>query len=152
MPVHRLKYSQVLPVTLEQAWDFFSSPENLCHITPDWLCFKIRNKDADEMYPGMIIQYTIKAVAGVPMGWTTEITNMHKPHFFVDEQRLGPYRLWHHQHLFREIPPGIEMTDIVHYSLYLGFLAEPIHRLMVRPRLDQIFTYRKQALQKIFPV
>ncbi|MFN2268604.1 MAG: hypothetical protein ABR542_08935 [Desulfonatronovibrio sp.] len=151
MPVHRLQYSQVLPASMDQSWNFFSSPENLCRITPDWLCFDIKNKDAQAMYPGLIIQYTIKAVGGIPMNWTTEITHVDKPHFFVDEQRVGPYRFWHHQHLFKETSSGIEVTDIVHYSLYMGLLTEPINWFMVRPRLEEIFTYRKQALNKIFP-
>lgn len=150
MPVHRLKYTQTLPISIDEAWKFFSDPGNLCRITPDWLCFNIKHKDADEMYPGMIIEYIIKAMAGIPMRWTTEITHVRQPLFFVDEQRLGPYRFWHHQHLFRETDAGVDITDIVHYSLYLGLLAEPVRHFMVKPKLEQIFSFRRQALDTLF--
>ncbi len=150
MSVYRLKYIQTLPIDIEEAWGFFSNPANLCRITPEWLCFDIKSRDTDEMYPKMIIEYVIKAVAGIPMRWITEITHMEKPFFFVDEQRMGPYRFWHHQHLFRRSPQGTEMTDLIHYSMYLGFLAEPVRQLLVRPRLEQIFSFRKEALINIF--
>jgi ligand-binding SRPBCC domain-containing protein len=150
MSTHRLQYTQDLPISIDEAWKFFSNPDNLCRITPDWLCFDIRHKDADEMYPGMIIEYKIKAVAGLPMCWTTEITHVRQPHFFVDEQRAGPYRFWHHQHIFRKTGSGVLVTDIVHYSLYLGVLAEPVRNLLVKPRLEQIFSFRKQALAALF--
>ncbi|WP_035243784.1 SRPBCC family protein [Desulfonatronovibrio hydrogenovorans] len=150
MPVYRLEYTQILPVEISRAWDFFSSPENLCQITPDWLCFEIKNLESDAIYPGMIIQYTIRAVAGIPMSWTTEITQVRKPVFFVDEQRLGPYRFWHHQHIFQETDLGTQVIDLVHYALYLGWPAALLNHLLVRPRLEKIFAYRKKALEDIF--
>lgn len=150
MALHRLKYAQSLPISTHEAWDFFSDPGNLCRITPEWLCFDIKNPDHGEMYPGMIIEYSIKALAGMPMSWITEITHVNKPDFFVDEQRLGPYRFWHHQHLFRATGQGTEITDLVHYSLHLGYLAEPVHHFLIRPKLLKIFSFRKQALEKIF--
>ncbi len=148
--VYRLQYTQILPVDVNTAWDFFSQPANLCRITPDWLCFDIRFAPDEKMYPGMIIEYVIRAVAGIPMRWLTEITQVQKPYFFVDEQRLGPYRFWHHQHLLKVAQGGVEVTDLVHYSLYLGPLASPLHVLLVRPRLEEIFTFRRKALTEIF--
>lgn len=150
MPLHRLRYNQILPITMDEAWTFFSNPANLCRITPDWLCFDIRYQESREMYPGMIIEYTIRAIASIPMRWVTEITHVDKPGFFVDEQRLGPYRFWHHQHHFKGCVQGTEMTDIITYSMRLGLLAEPVHRLIVKPRLERIFSFRKQALENIF--
>ncbi|WP_045217450.1 SRPBCC family protein [Desulfonatronovibrio magnus] len=148
--MNRLRYEQTLPISLDQAWNFFSMPENLCRITPDWMCFDIKHKDAEHMYPGMIIEYSIKAVAGIPMSWITEITHVEKPYFFVDEQRQGPYRFWHHQHHFRQTDAGVEVTDTVHYSLYFGMLAEPVRRLLVLPKLKEIFSFRRDALERIF--
>ncbi len=84
------------------------------------------------------------------MGWTTEITHVRKPYYFVDEQRLGPYRFWHHQHLFKETDQGTQITDLIHYALHLGPLAAPLHLLVVRPKLEEIFSFRKNALRKIF--
>jgi len=150
MPVYRLKYTQILPTGLSQAWDFFSRPENLCRITPHWLCFEIKDPEPGEMYAGMIIRYVIKAVAGIPMSWTTEITHVRKPFFFVDEQRLGPYRFWHHQHIFMETDQGTRITDMIHYALYSGWAAAPLNHFLVRPRLEKIFSFREIALDKIF--
>ncbi len=150
MSAYRLKYTQTLPISLDKAWDFFSNPGNLCRITPEWLCFDIKHQDSNEMYPGMIIQYVIKAVAGIPMRWVTEITHVNKPVYFVDEQRMGPYRFWHHQHMFKETGQGTEMTDLVHYSLYLGFLSQPVHYFLVKPRLEKIFFFRRNVLNQIF--
>jgi len=150
MPAYHLRYTQILPISIDEAWHFFSNPGNLCRITPQWLCFDIRYQDSDEMYPGMIIEYIIKAVAGIPMHWVTEITHVNKPVYFVDEQRLGPYRMWHHQHLFKQTRQGTEMTDLVHYSIYLDFLTRPVHHFMIRPRLEKIFSFRKETLEKIF--
>jgi ligand-binding SRPBCC domain-containing protein len=140
----------MLPIPIDEAWHFFSNPANLCRITPQWLCFDIRHQDSNEMYPGMIIEYIIKAVAGIPMHWVTEITHVNRPVYFVDEQRLGPYRMWHHQHLFKQTRQGTEMTDLVHYSIYLNFLTRPVHHFMIRPRLEKIFSFRSKALEKIF--
>ncbi len=150
MPVYRLYYSQVIPASLESAWEFFSLPGNLDRITPEWLKFQIRFSCGDKMYPGMIVEYTIRAIAGIPMRWVTEITHVDKPYMFVDEQRLGPYRFWHHQHLFREAGQGTEVVDLVHYSLPWGNLARPVHYFLIRSRLEEIFAYRQRSLAKIW--
>ncbi len=148
--IHRLHYVQILPVNIDKAWGFFSKPENLDRITPGWLRFEILSIPADEMYPGMLIEYVIKALAGIPMRWLTEITHVQKPEIFVDEQRLGPYRFWHHQHIFHTVPEGVKMTDLVHYSLPFPRLSFPLHALVIRPRLEEIFAFRRQVLSEIF--
>jgi ligand-binding SRPBCC domain-containing protein len=152
MAVYSLKTVQVLPVSLEQAWDFFSSPANLGAITPAKLGFNIISKHhGEKMYPGQIIEYTVKPVLGIPLYWMTEITHVEQGKFFVDEQRYGPYSMWHHQHHFREVSGGVEMTDIVHYKIPLWFLGDLAHALFVRRQLKEIFDYRFKKVQELFP-
>ena len=141
----------MLPIALPEAWSFFSSPLNLPDITPPWLGFSLTSDRAETMYPGMIITYCLKPLFGVPLCWVSEITHVAEPHFFVDEQRIGPYRLWHHQHLFQERPDGVEMTDIIHYALKWGILGDLAHRCIVRKKLDRIFNFRRDRLAEILP-
>ncbi len=148
--IHKLVRTQQLPISLAEAWDFFSSPLNLPDITPPWLDFSLTSEGSESMYAGMIITYCLKPIMGLPMCWVSEITHVAEPFFFVDEQRIGPYRLWHHQHRFREQPGGVEMTDIVHYALPWGLLGELAHRTVVRRKLGRIFDYRRSRLAEIF--
>ena len=150
MKLHRLQTVQRLPISLDEAWDFFSSPRNLRFITPPWLDFRITNEVPERMHTGAIITYTIRPMFGLPVGWVTEITHLDPPHFFVDEQRFGPYRLWHHQHFFRPIEGGIEAEDIVHYALPFGPLGSLVHRLTVHRRVQDIFAYRREVLTERF--
>ncbi|ULQ55259.1 SRPBCC family protein [Flavihumibacter rivuli] len=151
MAVHSLKTVQKIPVTLEKAWDFFSSPANLAAITPSHMGFNIISKHhGPRMYQGQIIEYKVSPVLGIPMYWMTEITHVEEGKFFVDEQRFGPYSLWHHQHHFREIDGGVEMTDIVHYKIPLGFLGDLANSLFVRRQLDGIFDYRFKKVEELF--
>jgi ligand-binding SRPBCC domain-containing protein len=102
-----------MPVSLEQAWDFFSNPNNLLTITPPFLNLKITNKVyGDEIYAGQIITYKVKPLLGIPLFWLTEIRHVERLKMFVDEQRKGPYKLWHHQHHFKAIEGGVEMKDL----------------------------------------
>ena len=152
MSVHTLKRIQRLPVSTEKAWDFFSSPLNLREITPSYLGFHITS-DPDflkEMYAGQVITYTVKPVLGIPLFWMTEITHVETGKFFIDEQRVGPYSLWHHQHHFRPVPGGVEMTDLVHYKLPLGPLGALANGLFVRRQLKEIFDFRYQKLEALF--
>src|SRR6476469_6117316 len=111
--VHLFTSVQKIPVTIHDAWDFFSNPANLFTLTPPHLNLKFTNKlFGDDMYPGQVITYKVKPLLGIPLFWMTEITHVEKHHFFVDEQRKGPYALWHHQHHFKPVPGGVEMTDI----------------------------------------
>jgi ligand-binding SRPBCC domain-containing protein len=149
--VYSLKTVQCLPVTIDKAWDFFSSPANLKEITPDNLDFKILSKHhGDKMYSGQIIEYTVKPLLGIPIYWMTEITHVVPKEFFVDEQRFGPYRLWHHQHHFKKIEGGVEMTDIVHYKLPLWLLGDIANTLYVKNELQQIFQFRFQKVEQLF--
>jgi ligand-binding SRPBCC domain-containing protein len=150
--MYTLTKVQRLPISLEEAWAFFSSPKNLATITPDNLGFQIRTQLPEEMYAGMFIQYTVRPLLGIPTTWVTEITHVEKPRFFVDEQRVGPYRIWHHQHHFKAIDGGVAMTDIIDYRLPLGLLGKLGHPLIVKPRLQQIFNYREQKLHELFGV
>jgi ligand-binding SRPBCC domain-containing protein len=146
MKVYRLHRRQFLPITLEEAWPFFATPRNLEAITPDFLHFEITSDPPDEMYSGLIITYRIAAVAGIPMTWVTEIKHLEPYRRFVDEQRLGPYRFWHHEHAFRAVPGGIEMEDIVHYVMPWGWLGRLVHAVFVERRLKAIFDFRRDYL------
>lgn len=151
MALHQLKSVQKLPISIEEAWDFFSSPKNLKTITPDYMGFEITSDTADQkMYPGIIISYIVKPVMNFPMEWVTEISHVNEPNYFVDEQRFGPYAFWHHKHFFKSIEGGIEMTDIVDYKLPLGILGEIAHVVFVRKKLQAIFDYRYKKLEELF--
>lgn len=146
-----LERTQILPITLETAWKFFSSSANLVKITPPDMDFRIISPAQSGIYAGQIITYTVRPFKWVAVNWTTEITHVDRPDFFVDEQRFGPYRFWHHQHRFREVRGGVEMYDLVHYLLSHDQLAGLINRMFVAPRLRRIFDFRSAALKKIFP-
>ncbi len=148
---YSLKTVTLLPISLNEAWDFFSRPQNLKDITPPQLGFQIKSKHhGDRMYAGQIVEYTVKPVLGIPMYWMTEITHVEDKKFFVDEQRFGPYSMWHHQHHFKEIEGGVEMTDIVHYKLPLSFLGDIAHGLFVKSQLKQIFDFRTVKVEELF--
>ncbi|KAF0130744.1 MAG: hypothetical protein FD155_1554 [Bacteroidetes bacterium] len=140
-----------VPASLPEVWDFFSSPQNLSKITAPSMGFTIKTGGEGKMYPGQIIAYTVKPVAGVPMEWVTEITHVDEMKFFVDEQRKGPYKMWHHEHHFKSVDGGVEMEDIVSYLLPLGFLGNFAHVIFVKKQLESIFNYRTEVVKKIFP-
>ena len=141
-----LERSQVIPIDIEAAWAFFSDPANLAKITPPTMDFRITSPPQPATYAGQIITYTMRPLLGISMDWATEITHVSRPHFFVDEQRFGPYRFWHHQHFFREVDGGTEVQDLVHYLLSHDHMARLVNRLIVAPRLKRIFDYRSRAL------
>ncbi|NJB66616.1 ligand-binding SRPBCC domain-containing protein [Desulfobaculum xiamenense] len=148
--LHTLVRNQMLPVGIDEAWAFFSNPANLRSITPDWLCFDMTCPPPSTIHPGQIFTYTITPFAGIAVDWVTEITHVVEPKLFVDEQRFGPYRFWHHQHHFERKNGGTHMMDIVNYALPLGWLGDIIESLIVRPRLRAIFEFRKDALECTF--
>ena len=151
MRIYSLKRVQNIPTTLDKAWDFFSSPDNLARITPSELKFDIISRNIfDHVYAGQLIEYKLSPLPGFRVYWMTEITHVVPGSYFVDEQRRGPYRLWHHQHHFREIEGGVEMTDIVYYQLPLGVLGAMAHGLFVRRQLERIFAYRREKIEEIF--
>ena len=150
MKLYRLERHQFLPISIEIAWEFFSDPRNLPQIIPDWLDLKITNRIPAKMHVGMIISYHLKTLMGMPATWITEITYVDEPVFFVDEMRAGPYRFWHHQHRFIEKSGGIEMHDTVHYALKFGLLGQILHNMIIGNKLNEIFDYRRTALEAIF--
>lgn len=150
MSVYQLSRKQFLPISIEEAWSFFSSPKNLQTITPDYMGFKIKSGADSAMYPGQLITYTVSPVLGIPMGWVTEITHVDSPNYFVDNQRFGPYAMWHHKHFFKVLENGVEVEDIVDYKLPLGFLGNIAHVLFVKNKLKQIFDYREKKLIELF--
>lgn len=149
--VYSFKTVQCLKISMDDAWEFFSNPKNLQQITPKNLGFKIVFKyHGDKMYPGQIIEYTVKPVLGIPLYWMTEITHVDEKKYFVDEQRFGPYSMWHHQHHFKETSNGIEMTDIVHYKIPFGFIGSIANSLFIKKQLKQIFDHRYKTVEKLF--
>ena len=151
--VYSLKTVQFLPIPLEVAWDFFSSPANLKEITPDNLGFNIVSiHHGDKMYAGQVIEYTVRPVLNIPLYWMTEITHVEDYKYFVDEQRYGPYSMWHHQHHFKAVDAGVEMTDIVHYKMPFWFLGDIANVLFVNRQLKTIFDYRFKVVAEKFGV
>ncbi|MFM6997700.1 MAG: SRPBCC family protein [Bacteroidota bacterium] len=148
--MYRIERTQVLPISLEEAWAFFSSPQNLAKITPKELGFVVHGNVPEVMYPGLFIEYTVSPLLGIPMRWVTEITHVREGSYFVDEQRVGPYSIWHHEHFFETVPGGVKMTDIVHYQVPLGLLGRLVHPWLVRPKLEQIFSFRWAANERMF--
>jgi ligand-binding SRPBCC domain-containing protein len=145
-----LHRQQFLPISLSQAWAFFSDPRNLSLITPASLDFVITSNVPAKIYAGLLISYQVRPLWGIPLRWVTEITHAQEPHLFVDEQRFGPYRLWHHRHWFREVHQGVEMEDLVTYVVPYGPLGNLLDPLVVRPQLEWIFDYRQQVLREHF--
>jgi ligand-binding SRPBCC domain-containing protein len=140
---------QLLPCSIETAWTFFSDPKNLARITPPDMDFRVMSTLPSNMYEGMMIRYRVKPLFNISTSWLTEITHIQQPHFFVDEQRVGPYQLWHHEHHFEETPEGVLMTDIIHYVIpfgIIGLLAKPL----VQYKLNQIFKYREHSIKQLF--
>lgn len=150
MKIYRFKKSQLLPITINEAWDFLSDPNNLKKITPDYMGFNILEKEDTKMYAGQIIQYIVTPILGIPTKWVTEITHVKDKSYFVDEQRFGPYSLWHHKHFVKEVDGGIEMLDIIDYKIPLGFIGRLANPILVKPKLNEIFNYRKKKLVELF--
>ncbi|HAF47075.1 MAG TPA: hypothetical protein DCG83_05285 [Cryomorphaceae bacterium] len=148
--MHTLERIQRLPITVEEAWNFFQRPSNLATITPDYMGFNIMSEVPDQMYPGLFIDYKVSPLLGIKMNWTTEITHVDGPKYFVDEQRVGPYAIWHHEHHFKAIPGGVEMLDRVSYKIPLGILGKIAHPIIVRPKLEEIFDYRFTKVEELF--
>jgi ligand-binding SRPBCC domain-containing protein len=151
MAFYQFYKTQLIAATIEELWDFISSPKNLKVITPGYMGFEITTENLSEkMYPGMIISYTIKPVLGIRMLWVTEITYVEEMKYFIDEQRIGPYAMWHHQHFFEPTGQGVLMTDIVSYSPSLGFLGALANSIFISKQLRDIFIFRENELQKRF--
>lgn len=151
MAVYSIKTVQKIPVSLDKAWDFFSSPANLQAITPAKMGFTIISKHhGEKMYAGQLIEYKVKPVLGIPLYWMTEITQVKDKEYFIDEQRFGPYSLWHHQHHFKAIEGGVEMTDIIHYKNPLWLLGDIANALFIKKQLRDIFDFRYKKVEELF--
>lgn len=151
MGFYQFRTQQKLEASLDEVWDFISSPANLSKITPDYMGFVITTEYLpSRMYPGMMISYLVSPVMGIKTTWVTEITQVRDKSFFVDEQRVGPYALWHHEHHLEPIKNGVLMTDIVSYKPPLGFLGSIANSLIIRKKLKEIFDYRNNALDELF--
>lgn len=151
MAFYQLKTNQLIKASPDKVWDFISSPANLKLITPDYMGFAITSSGLpDKMYAGMIIGYRVSPVLGIKMNWLTEITQVVEGEYFIDEQRVGPYALWHHQHRIEAVPQGTMMYDIVTYAPPMGFLGAIANKLIIRKKLNEIFNYREQAVEQYF--
>ena len=149
MSIYTLHQKQFIKCSLDEAWLFFSNPKNLNEITPEDMSFEIIGTPPSLMYAGMMIQYQVKPLLNIPIQWLTEITHVQKPNFFIDEQRVGPYSLWHHQHHFKAVDGGVEMEDIIHYRIPLAPLSNIIKPLVAN-KLKQIFKYRTKKINALF--
>ena len=150
MKIYSLERKQNIKMTMTDAWDFFSNPNNLPLITPPSLKLSITSELPDKMYTGMIITYTVAPILSIPITWVTEITHVEEPNFFVDEQRFGPYKFWHHEHRFKVIEGGAEITDLVHYALPLDPLSRIANGLIMKKQLNEIFEFRSEYLENRF--
>lgn len=146
----RIHCQQLLPIGINEAWDFFSSPQNLNLITPKDMVFEIKNSLPEKMYKGLIITYKVRPFLNIPLNWVTEITQVEDQRFFIDEQRIGPYRLWHHEHHFEQTTNGVLVTDLLYYSIGKSFLGWLAGVLFVHKKVRNIFKYREQKLNEIF--
>jgi ligand-binding SRPBCC domain-containing protein len=152
MAIHVLRTSQEIPTSLEACWAFFSDPQNLARITPASLDFHILSALPATIYPGMMIEYRVRPLFGVPVTWLTEITQVAEARYFVDEQRVGPYAIWHHEHHFRALDEGrTEVRDTIHYVPPFGPIGEILHPWLIAPQLVKIFAFREQAVARLFP-
>ncbi len=153
MDVHKLIYTQIIPADIEDVWNFFSNPENLVKITPKEMHMRIINKgEVGSLYKGMTIGYKLFPFFDFPVRWSTEIMRVDKPYEFEDQQKSGPYEVWRHKHLFREVPGGVEMTDIIEYRIPFGFIGEMLDQLLIHKRLEYVFNYRREKIEEIFGV
>jgi len=150
MKLYQLHAKQALPISKSEAWEFLSDPGNLKVITPEHMGFTILSGADRPMFPGQIIQYKVSPFPGYTTKWVTEITHVKEGEYFVDEQRFGPYALWHHKHFIKEIDGGVEMEDIIDYKIPLGILGQLAHPILVKNQLQKIFEYREQKLIALF--
>lgn len=152
MRIHTLHTTQTIRATRAAAWEFFSDPRNLARITPASLGFDIVTPDLPaRVHAGLMIEYRVRPLLGLPVTWLTEITHVRDGANFVDEQRAGPYALWHHEHGFDERGDGtVELRDRVTYALPFGPLGSLVHPWLVRPKLETIFAHRTRVVSELF--
>ncbi|GAB4074763.1 SRPBCC family protein [Barrientosiimonas marina] len=152
MKIYQMRRQQQLPISLEEAWTLFSDPGKLPDITPSWMQFTVTSQPKGNIYPGMITTYHLRPLLGIRLTWVTEITQVQDQVYFVDEQRFGPYRFWHHEHHFKAIEGGVEIIDIVNYAMPVGVIGQAVHQVNVGRKLHDVFDYRYQTLKQKFGV
>ncbi len=150
MKTYKLETAIELPISIEKAWDFFSNPNNLSRIMPQDMNFKVIDGATLPLYTGQIIQYSVTPLPFFKTAWISEINHIQKPHFFVDTQLEGPYKIWHHKHFLKETPKGTLITDVVHYQVPLGILGKLLHPIIIKPKLNKIFEYRTKHITALF--
>jgi ligand-binding SRPBCC domain-containing protein len=149
--MQRFEYFQFVPASLDTVWGFFSSPANLSKITPSEMGFLITSPEQKDFYAGMFITYKVSPAQGIKLDWVTEITQISDRKFFIDEQRRGPYSIWHHEHHFKEVEGGVKMHDILYYALPYGFIGKLANLIFVRTKVKQIFDFRENQIEELFP-
>ncbi len=150
MHYNYIRKKQIIKASITEAWDFFSNPNNLAALTPKSMNFLVTSEPIENIYEGQIITYKVSPILGIPMKWVTEITHVKPPFKFIDNQLIGPYKLWHHQHHFKPVPEGTLMTDIVYYSVSPFHLGGITDQLFIRKQLNNIFDYRHEHIEKLF--
>ncbi|MCI2227576.1 SRPBCC family protein [Polaribacter sp. MSW13] len=150
MKIYTLHKKQNIPISIEKAWEFLSNPINLKTITPDYMSFDILSGTEKPMFAGQIIQYIVTPILRIKTKWVTEITHVKENEYFVDEQRFGPYALWHHKHFIKEIKGGVQMEDIIDYKIPMGILGQLAYPILVKPKLEEIFNYRQKKMIELF--
>ncbi|WP_242675538.1 SRPBCC family protein [Niastella koreensis] len=149
--LYTIETSQLIRADMATVWAFMSNPNNLARLTPAYLGFEVLSKEnSDRMYPGQIIEYYVKPLLNIKLHWVTEITHVQEASYFVDEQRFGPYAFWHHKHFLQEKAGGVEMRDLVHYKLPLGYLGKLANAVFVKKQLKGIFDFRYQQIDSLF--
>lgn len=148
--IYTLFSTQSLPISKEIAWEFLSDPKNLSKITPKEMGFLITSPEVKPMYEGQIISYKVSPIKGIKSNWVTEITKVEKNKYFIDEQRFGPYAMWHHEHILEEIEGGVKMIDKISYKIPFGFIGDLFTSSMIKSQLKKIFAHREQSLEEQF--
>jgi ligand-binding SRPBCC domain-containing protein len=149
--MHQFRKTQNISVTIREAWEFFSQPDNLENITPSYMNFKILSRsDAGEMYPGIITTYKVSPLFNISVKWITEITQIKENKYFIYNQIKGPYKIWHHEHHFKEIENGTEVRDILFYEVRFGLIGQLLHKIFIKKRIEEIFNYRELKIKELF--
>jgi len=151
MKTYKLTKIIELPISVDRAWNFFSNPNNLKKIMPPKMNFAVIEGATLPLYEGQIIQYNVTPLLFLKTTWISEITHIKKPHYFIDTQLEGPYKLWHHKHFLEATPKGTKVTDVIHYQIPFGIIGKMLHFIIIKPKLNKIFNYRTQYIKSLFP-
>lgn len=151
MTIRKLERTQVVPISIGEAFEFFSNPRNLERLTPDLVHFQFLKAPPEKVSTGTILEYRLR-IYGAPVKWRTRIETVDPPTRFVDVQDKGPYAMWRHTHTFREVDAThTEIRDQVEFAMPLGPLGDIAYRLLVARSLAEIFDFRAAALRRLFP-